>query len=323
MQETAFRTYRRQWIAGAVAIAAAFIPRPMDAQASPQGRRVAITIDDGPVVGELKDLANFQRISAALIGSLQAEKIPATIFINERQLNVPGQRDGRVAILEQWLDAGFELGNHTYSHRSANKVPVWQFEDEIVTGETIMRPLMEARGRKLVWFRYPYLDSGSTAEVHQAILDFLEQRKYRVAPITVDYKDYMFAGAYSRSLRAGDKELAGKIRQAYLDQVPVGFEIAEKASREIYGYELPQILLIHCSEMNSVSLRDSIARMRERGYSFVTLEKAMNDSAYQRPDTFVSDGGSWLERSALALGKPQPPDMEELVPKWITARPVQ
>jgi hypothetical protein len=137
-------------------------------------------------------------------------------------------------------------------------------------------------------------------------MDLLEQRKYRVAPITVDYKDYMFARAYARNLRAGNTEMAEKIRQAYLNQVDIGSESAEKSSREIFGYELPQILLVHCSEMNSVSLRDSIARMRARGYSFITLQEAMSDPAYQRPDTFVSRGDSWLERSARALNKPFP-----------------
>src|SRR6185436_18030321 len=131
-----------------------------------QGRRVAITIDDGPVVGDQRDLAVFQRISAGLIGSLKAEKIPATIFINERQLNVHGQRDARAAVLVDWLDAGFDLANHTYSHPSLNRVPLWQFQDEVVRGEAIMRPLIEQRGRKLEWFRYPYLHSGTTAEVH-------------------------------------------------------------------------------------------------------------------------------------------------------------
>jgi peptidoglycan/xylan/chitin deacetylase (PgdA/CDA1 family) len=316
MQPPTFRIPAGRWIAWCAAAVACV-------SGMAQGRRVAITIDDGPVVNEMKNLANFQRISAALLASVQAEKIPATIFINERQLNVPGQREERAAVLEKWLDAGFDLGNHTYSHQSANKIAAWQFGDEIIRGEVIMRPLTEARGRKLVWFRYPYLDSGSTAEVHQAIMDFLEQHKYRVAPITVDYKDYMFAGAFARSLRAGNAELAEKIRQAYLEQVDIGFEAAEKASRDIYGYELPQILLIHCSEMNSVSLRDSIARMRKRGYTFVTLEEAMADPAYLRPDSFVSRGGSWLERSAIALGKPRPQSMEALVPKWITERPAQ
>src|SRR3954452_18179246 len=143
-----------------------------------QQRSVAITIDDGPAVNEGKDLGNFQRIARGLLSALEIEKVPATIFINERQLNVQGQRDGRAAVLAQWLDAGFDLGNHTYSHPSANKVPVWQFEDDLVRGEVIMKSLLEERGRKLVWFRYPFLDSGTTPEAHQAIVDFLEQRHY-------------------------------------------------------------------------------------------------------------------------------------------------
>src|SRR5512132_176318 len=111
------------------------------AQDTPTSRKVAITIDDGPVVGELKDLGNFQRIARGLLSSLEAEKVPATIFINERQLNVQGQRDGRAAVLAQWLDAGYDLGNHTYSHSSLNRVPVWQFADDLVRGEVIMRSL--------------------------------------------------------------------------------------------------------------------------------------------------------------------------------------
>src|SRR5258708_21194810 len=128
--------------------------------AAAQQRSVAITIDDGPAVNEMKDLGNFQRIARGLLSALESERVPATIFINERQLNVQGQRDGRAAVLAQWLDAGFTLGNHVYSHPSANKVPAWKFQDEVMQGEVIMRPLIEARGKKLVWLRYPYLYSG-------------------------------------------------------------------------------------------------------------------------------------------------------------------
>lgn len=71
--------------------------------------------------------------------------------------------------------------------------------------------------------------------------------------------------------------MAEKVKQAYLDQVDVGFEHAEKVCQELFGYEPPQILLIHCNDLNAAALRDSIARMRKRGYSFVTLEAAMED----------------------------------------------
>ena len=253
-------------------------------------RSVAITIDDGPAVNELKDLGNFQRIARGLLSALEAEKVPATIFINERQLNVPGQRDGRAAVLAMWLDAGYDLGNHTYSHPSINKVSLREFEEDLVRGDVIMRPMVEERGKKMEWFRYPFLDSGTTAEVHQGIVDFLEQHHYRVAHVTVDYADYSFAGVYSRLLRAGDAATAERVKQAYLDQVDVGFEHAEKASQEVLGYELPQILLIHCNELNSVTLRDSLARMRKRGYRFVTLEEATKDPAYARAGQFYGAG---------------------------------
>jgi len=290
-------------------------------QAAPQppsqGRRVAITIDDGPVVGEMRDLGNFQRISAGLIGSLAAEKVPATIFINERQLNVQGQRDARVAVLEQWVASGFDLGNHTYSHPSLNNVPLWQFGDDVVKGEVIMRPLLEQRGRQLVWFRYPFLHSGTTEEVHNGVLEFLALRRYRVAPVTVDYADYTFAGIYRNQFAAGHADVAEKIGQAYLAQVDVGFEYAEKASVEVFGYEIPQILLIHCNELNALTLRDTIARLRARGYAFITLDEAMKDPAYERPDTFTGPGGSWLSRSARARGKTIGVTNAR-VPQWIS-----
>ena len=131
----------------------------------------------------------------------------------------------------------------------------------------------------------------------------------------------MFASAYSRMLRAGKTDIAEKIRQAYLDAIDPELDEAERISRELFGYELPQILLIHCSEMNSVSLRDSITIMRKRGYSFITLEEAMSDAAYARPDTFTGPGGSWLDRTGDALGKPVRDDAEGRVPKWITELP--
>jgi peptidoglycan/xylan/chitin deacetylase (PgdA/CDA1 family) len=248
------------------------------------------------------------------------------MFLNERQLNVPGQRDARAAVVEQWLDAGFELGNHTYSHLSASKVPVDQFQDDVIKGEVITRAILERRGLQFGWLRYPYLHAGATAENHQAILQFLEQRKYRVAQVTVDYADYTFAGAYGRELRNGNIEVAEKIKQAYLDQVDVGFNYAERFSVELFGREIPQILLIHCNELNSVSLRESIARIRKRGYTFISLDEAMQDEAYQRRDTFAGPGGSWLSRSATVMGKrltPETTAARPVVPKWIIDLPNQ
>ena len=70
---------------------------------------------------------------------------------------------------------------------------------------------------------------------------------------------------------------------AMLETLDVSFARAESRSVEVLGYELPQTLLIHCNELNALTLRTSIQRIRDRGYTFISLDEAMKDPAYQLP----------------------------------------
>src|SRR5690606_18369044 len=100
-----------------------------------------------------------------------------------------------------------------------------------------------------------------------------------------------------------------------------GFEHAEKASKEVFGREIAQILLIHCNELNAAAVGETIAKMRDRGYRFISLEEAMADPAYARRDTFTGPGGSWLSRSAAAMGRSIDSTRSPRVPDWVTAPP--
>jgi peptidoglycan/xylan/chitin deacetylase (PgdA/CDA1 family) len=86
-------------------------------------RAMAVTIDDLPYVASAGQpfLVNAQRTTARMLGALQAHRAPAIGFVNEGKLQAPGERDARVALLQQWLDAGMTLGNHTYSHPDFNQ----------------------------------------------------------------------------------------------------------------------------------------------------------------------------------------------------------
>jgi peptidoglycan/xylan/chitin deacetylase (PgdA/CDA1 family) len=265
-----------------VALSAVALGALVHAQEPKRQRKVAVTIDDGPATGPGRDIAAFQRISRSLREIFVAEKVPAIMFVNERQFNVDGQRDARVALLHEWLDAGLDLGNHTYSHPNLTQVGAQRFMDDIVQGEVISRAALEQRGKKLVWFRYPFLASGS-GEVAKAVEDFLGQRGYRIAPVTVDYQDYSFAGTYVRHLRAGETQKAEEHFGVVMQTLDHGFSRAEARSLEIFGYEAPLVLLIHCNEMNALTLRRAIQRMRDRGYRFVSIDEAMEDPAYRTP----------------------------------------
>ena len=224
------------------------------------------------------------------------------MFVNERQFNVPEQRDARVQMLDEWLDAGLDVGNHTYSHPRPDESQLWRYLDNIVQGEVVTRRLMKSHGKELVWFRYPYLATGR-GEVAEAIENFLRARGYRIAPVTVSYADYNFAGPYARLIRSGNQPERDEYLGLVLSELDRAFERSEKRSQEVLGYELPQILLIHCNQMNSVTLRSVIQRIRDRGYSFVTLDEAMKDPSYDGANlrAGVLGGGGIL--NALAAAK--------------------
>ena len=59
-----------------------------------------------------------------------------------------------------------------------------------------------------------------------------------------------------------------------MEQVDVGFDRAEKASTKVHGRGIARFL-IHCNGCNAVAVRSTIARMQQRGYTFITLAEAM------------------------------------------------
>ena len=85
------------------------------------------------------------------------------------------------------------------------------------------------------------------------------------------------------------------------------------------GREIPQVLLLHATALNASSL-DALAGMfKTRGYTFISLDLALEDAAYQSADTYVGPGGiTWLHRWALTNGtRGTAFGGEPIVPDWI------
>jgi peptidoglycan/xylan/chitin deacetylase (PgdA/CDA1 family) len=88
------------------------------ASSSPRSRQIALTFDDLPgVVLPGEGTVRLAEITEKLVSAIVAERVPAIGFVNEGKLGPEGASDPeRVALLERWLAAGLELGNHTFSH---------------------------------------------------------------------------------------------------------------------------------------------------------------------------------------------------------------
>lgn len=294
------------------------------APSSQTGREIAVTFDDLPRNGADTGLANTQQMTDKLTAIIQSRHIPVVGFVNENQLLRPGEMDARVALLTMWLDRGAELGNHTFSHPSLNKLPLKDFEDDLIRGENITRMLLARRGMKLRYFRFPFLNTGPTLEIKKEFEEFLASHHYTNAPVTMENSDWMFSTLYTKAKLGGDRELADRISAAYLAFTERQFDFFEKFSVEVLGYEPRHVMLLHSNWLNADHLSGVLDIMQKRGYTFISLERALGDKAYSLPDNYAGPMGiSWIERWAFSKGMglrvKEEPDPPEFIQKMYKA----
>jgi peptidoglycan/xylan/chitin deacetylase (PgdA/CDA1 family) len=282
-------------------------------------RFIAITFDDLPTVSLENDMSVRREITQKLLKRVTDAKIPAIGFVNEEKLYTNGKLDeAKVKLLRQWLDAGLDLGNHTYSHMNLNENPLEKYEDEIIRGETVTKGLLKERGRQIRYFRHPYLMTGNTLEVKQKLAEFLAAHGYTIAPVTYDDDDYMFARAYDIAKRKGDDKLRAEIGAAYVPYLESKFDYWERQSVALFGREPKQILLLHANSINADYFGKVAEMLKRRNYKFITVGEALTDEVYKQPDTLSQNWGiSWLHRWALAKGKENVLKDEPDVPKFV------
>lgn len=281
-----------------------------------QPRQVAITFDDLPRGGDngrTHSLSETLEVNRHILDALHGQ--PVTGFVNAggtvaRDLGPEGLQ----AVLRLWRDRGAVLGNHTFSHPDLNRTPPDEYIADIQRGEPAIE---KAIGRRPVFFRHPFLHCGATPEARRAVERFLAGRGYRIAPVTLDNSDWLYAVLYQTALR-DDPPQAARLLRDYLAYMESIFAFFESRSVEVVGREIPQVLLVHVSRLNADALPELLAMMKRRGYAVVSLETALRDGAYRLTDTYVGTGGfSWIHRWSKAKGMPGKGEPDP--PAWVTA----
>ena len=280
-------------------------------------REVAVTFDDLPGVAMLRrqrcNAKAFAEMNQRLLKSIETKRIPAFGLVVEGRL-CENQRKHLSELLSLWLDAGLELGNHSFSHLDLNNTPLAAYEEDVVRGETVTAELLKQRGKRLKYFRHPFLHAGKDPGTREAFEKFLTDRGYRVAPVTIDNQEWVFAEVYAMAMGRGDTATANRVGAAYLAYMEEIFDFFERRSVEVVGREIKQVLLLHANPLNAEYFDELVQMMRRRGYGFVTLDQALQDPAYSLPDRYAGPIGlSWIHRWALTKGmepREEPPEPE-------------
>ncbi|STX42873.1 polysaccharide deacetylase [Legionella donaldsonii] len=226
-----------------------------------QKRLIAITIDDLPFVGEAK---NFHL--NMIINAIKSHEIPATGFIIAGEVNPDNWK-----MLHKFRDAGLGLGNHTFSHLNLNKVDTEAYIEEIDAADKMLMPVLT----EPKFFRYPYL-AMSGGNKKEKVLHYLSKKNYHVAPITIDSKDFIFNQLLLDVPQNQRRSFLEALKVAYIDFIWQQTLKAEEHDRYNHKPDQAQILLIHANLLNAYVLPDIINLYKQNGFTFVSLEEALN-----------------------------------------------
>jgi peptidoglycan/xylan/chitin deacetylase (PgdA/CDA1 family) len=246
------------------------------AVASAGAQQIAFTWDDLPAHGSLPTGETRVEIGRKLIAAMKEAHLPPVYgFVN----GVALEREPAAApMLKEWREAGFQLGNHTWSHMSFNTNSASEWEADLLKNEPVLREY--ADGGDWRWLRYPFLAEGESGEKRAEVRRFLAAQGYRIAAVTMGFGDYMWNEPYARCVAKNDTAAIAQLESSYLEAAAGDADFRRSMAKALYGHDIPYVLLMHVGAFDARMLPRLLKVYREKGFSFVTLEEAEKDPFY-------------------------------------------
>lgn len=174
--------------------------------------RLALTCDDAPTILGVPGLIapDARRLDAVRMALKDRGVASCVAFVIGRVAT-----DG-VDALQRWLDAGYELGNHTFDHLAAGSVEPASFLDNVAACDRLLESLGGFADGRLRYFRFPFLDRGSNPESRRRIAAGLRDMNYVTVPGTVDFNDHLYEAPLARAAASGNAARISAVEERYL-----------------------------------------------------------------------------------------------------------
>ncbi len=258
-----------------------------------EGVRLHLSLDDAPMQfrersDPLPSAEEVEALNQTILGHLSERGVEASVFFNCDRMP-----EGEHTV-EAWHRAGHVVGNHTADHSRLDEVgPDAWLADVDRCHEVLAARLPQPP----TWFRYTYLNHGSTAQVRDAAAQGLTDRGYRNVPITVATSDWVLAFAWLDA--QGDPALQERIGQRYVQHMVDAVDAARDMARLSTEAEVTHTVLVHVNPLNAEWLDEVLDAYAARGATFVDLQAAMADPVYAMDNQYTGGAGiSWLARIA-------------------------
>lgn len=265
---------------------------------APRAPAIALTFDDIPAHGPLPTGVTRIDVVDAIIAALKAAKAPAFGFVNGG-FGIDDPQSPTV--MAHWRAAGFPVGNHSFSHLNLNENGADAFMADVARNEPVIAPLMS--GEDWHWLRFPYLAEGDTPAKRDAVRIWLAGQHYKIAAVTASFGDYGWNTVYARCLAKGDAGVIAGLEKSFIDAAREEAIRKRDLSRQLYGRDVPQVLLLHLGAFDARMLVRLLDLYRTLGFRFTTLAEAERDPFYAAAvDPRLPGPSPTFEAAAAARG---------------------
>ena len=271
-----------------------------------QAQQLAITWDDLPAHSALPQGETRVEIGRKLIAAMKDAHLPSIYgFVNGIAIE---REPASAPMLKDWRDAGFLLGNHTWSHMNLNTSSVADWEADLVKNEPVLQQY--ATSSDWHWLRYPFLAEGDTPEKRADTRKYLAAHGYKIAAVTMSFGDYMWNEPYAL-LRCKERHRFPHRRNsnpAIFKPPPRTLTSAAPCFRKPSSATTSPTSSSCTSAPSMLTCcRACSSFYRDKGFTFVTLQQAEKDPFYSGAiDPSLPDQPDSLEATMHARNLPLP-----------------
>lgn len=291
------------------------------AEAGPTDLRpLLVTVDDLPIsVTSLHpNDAERERITRRMLDVLASHRVRAVGFVTWR--NVRNEADRR--LLEMWLEAGHELGNHSFNHLNYRTTSAEDYVADVERARVELAELLGENESSLRFFRFPMLREGETAEKLDAMRQYLrESGQVNLCP-SLDTQDWSFERPWVEAVRAKSVADQKRLADEYHAALRLSVISQEKLGDRLFDRTTPQVLLLHAGEVGADQWDELFDWLEETGHVFASADEVLSDSVLSTEHRYLGEYGPgfwyrlWAERSLQRAGVEIATLLEEQSAAW-------
>ena len=257
--------------------------------------QLALTMDDPTL--NLQSNLKWPDANARILKAIAARNVRAALFVCGMRVDAA---EG-AKLVGAWDQAGHLIGNHSYSHYAyMEKTSFADFAVDFLKNEKL---LAAYQNRKPMFFRYPFLKEGDTAEKRDKFRSLLKERGYRVGHVTIDASDWYMNQRLLHRWETQPNTPIGAYRDYLIAHLLDRAAFYRQLAIDLLGRDIRHTLLMHYNTLNAMVLPEVLAAFEGAGWQWIDASVAFEDVVFQGQPKIVPAGESLVWALAKENGR--------------------